>query len=152
MRTAIASVAVLAGAAFMFVAGLGLARFPDVYTRMHAATKPATVGVVAIMSGVALALYEVPVTARAALVALFFLLTAPVAAHAIARSAHSRRVPLAPGTRIDEGATKRERSPPRRRSASERPSTNISTRLGGESEREQRRLLETSAPQKEERP
>jgi multicomponent Na+:H+ antiporter subunit G len=151
VRTAIASVAVLAGAAFMLVAGLGLARLPDLYTRMHAATKPATVGVVAIMSGVALALYEVPVTARAALVALFFLLTAPVAAHAIARSAHSRRVALAPGTRIDDGATKRERPPQRRSVSAERSSANISARLGGESEREQRRLLDASAPQKEER-
>jgi multicomponent Na+:H+ antiporter subunit G len=104
VRTAIASVAVLAGAAFMFVAALGVARLPDLYTRMHAATKPASVGIVAVMSGVALAAYEVPVTARAALVALFFLLTAPVAAHAIARSAHTRRVPLAPGTRVEDGA------------------------------------------------
>jgi multicomponent Na+:H+ antiporter subunit G len=151
MRTAIASVAVLAGAAFMLVAGLGLARLPDLYTRMHAATKPATVGVVAIMSGVALALYEVPVTARAALVALFFLLTAPVAAHAIARSAHSRRVPLAPGTRVDDGGAKRERSAARRGVPPERPPTKIGARLGAASEREQRRLLETSAPQKEER-
>lgn len=115
MRTTIASIAVLTGAAFMFVAGLGVARLPDLYTRMHAATKPATVGVVAIMSGVALALYEVPVTARAALVALFFLLTAPVAAHAVARSAHTRRVPLAPGTHVDGAATRERLAGHRRR-------------------------------------
>jgi multicomponent Na+:H+ antiporter subunit G len=103
VRTALASLAVLAGAAFMFVAGLGLARLPDLYTRMHAATKPATVGVAAIMTAVALSLDRLPVTVRAALVAVFFLLTAPVAAHAIARSAHTRRVPLAPGTRVERG-------------------------------------------------
>jgi multicomponent Na+:H+ antiporter subunit G len=110
VRTALASFAVLAGAAFMFVAGLGVARFPDLYTRMHAATKPAGVGVVALMAGVALAHWDAPVTARAGLVALFFLLTAPVAAHAIARSAHTRRVPLAPGTRVDGAGEARERS------------------------------------------
>jgi multicomponent Na+:H+ antiporter subunit G len=97
----VASIAVLAGAAFMFVAALGVTRLPDLYTRMHAATKPSTVGIAALMAGVAVAFHEVPVTARAALVALFFLLTAPVAAHAIARSAHTRRVPLAPGTRVE---------------------------------------------------
>lgn len=103
MRTALASAAVLAGAAFMFVAGLGIARLPDLYTRMHAAAKPATVGVVGMMAGVAVAFYETPVTIRAVLVAAFFLLTAPVAAHAIARSAHTRGVPLAPGTRMERG-------------------------------------------------
>jgi multicomponent Na+:H+ antiporter subunit G len=121
VRTAIASVVLLAGAAFMFVAGLGVARFPDLYTRMHAATKPATVGVVAVMSGVALALYEVPVTARAALVAMFFLLTSPVAAHAIARSAHTRRVPLARGTRVEVGDAAASRAWPSSRGLDDGP-------------------------------
>lgn len=156
MRTTIASVAVLAGAAFMFVAGLGVARLPDVYTRMHAATKPATVGVAAIMSGVALALYEVPVTARAALVALFFLLTAPVAAHAIARSAHSRRVPLAPGTLVDGPAERDERraSRPRRRATAGRDARGgrVGSPDGADSERDQQRMPEVPAAQKEERP
>lgn len=104
MRTALASAAVLAGAAFMFVAALGVARFPDLYTRMQAATKATTVGVVGIMCGVAVAHWDAATTVRAVLVAGFFLLTSPVAAHAIARSAHTREVPLAPGTRVDPGA------------------------------------------------
>lgn len=101
MRTVLASAAVLAGAAFMFVAALGVARLPDLYTRMQAATKAATVGVVGVMVGVALAYFDASVTVRAVVVAGFFLLTSPVAAHAIARSAHTREVPLAPGTRIE---------------------------------------------------
>jgi multicomponent Na+:H+ antiporter subunit G len=104
----LASAAVLAGAAFMFVAGLGVVRFPDLLTRMHAAAKPATVGVAAIMGAVALAFADGATTVRALLVASFFLLTAPVAAHAIARSAVRSGVPLAPGTQVD---------PPRRRTA-----------------------------------
>lgn len=101
MRAVLASAAVLAGAAFMFVAALGVARLPDLYTRMQAATKATTVGVVGVMCGVAIAHLDASVTIRAVLVAGFFLLTAPVAAHAIARSAHTREVPLAPGTRVD---------------------------------------------------
>jgi multicomponent Na+:H+ antiporter subunit G len=114
MRTVVASAAVLAGAGFMFVAGLGIARLPDLYTRMHAAAKPATVGVIGVMCGVAVAFYDTPVTIRAILIAAFFLLTAPVAAHAIARSAHTRGVPLAPGTRIERGDGRRApgRGPP----------------------------------------
>jgi hypothetical protein len=67
------------------------------------------------MSGVALALYALPVTARAGLVASFFLLTAPVAAHAIARSAHTRRVPLAPGTHVESVRSAAERLAAQRR-------------------------------------
>lgn len=88
MRTVIASAAVLLGAAFMFVAALGVARMPDLFTRMQAATKASTVGVIFVMCGVAVAYLEGSVTIRAVLIAGFFLLTSPVAAHAIARSAH----------------------------------------------------------------
>lgn len=109
MRAVLASAAVLAGAAFMFIAALGVARLPDLYTRMQAATKATTVGVVGVMCGVAIAHYDASVTIRAVLVAGFFLLTAPVAAHAIARSAHTGEVPLAPGTRIDLGDHVRDR-------------------------------------------
>lgn len=108
MITVVASAAVLAGAAFMFVAALGLARLPDLYTRVQAATKPATVGLAGMMCGVAVAYAEPPVTIRAVLVAGFYLLTSPVAAHAIARSALLRRVPLAPGTRVETGVPARD--------------------------------------------
>jgi multicomponent Na+:H+ antiporter subunit G len=103
MMSALASLAVLVGAAFMFAAALGVARLPDLFTRMQAATKAATVGVAGVMGGVAVAHGEASATIRAIIIAGFFLLTSPVAAHAIARSAHTRGVPLAPGTRIDPG-------------------------------------------------
>jgi multicomponent Na+:H+ antiporter subunit G len=102
VTTVIASAAVLAGAAFMFVAALGVARMPDLFTRMQAATKATTVGVLLVMSGVAVAHLETSVTIRAVLIAGFFLLTSPVAAHAIARSALVRELPLAPGTLVED--------------------------------------------------
>jgi multicomponent Na+:H+ antiporter subunit G len=108
MTTVVASAAVLAGAGFMFVAALGLARLPDLYTRVQAATKPATVGLAGMMCGVAVAYAEPPVTIRAILVAGFYLLTSPVAAHAIARSGLLRHVPLAPGTRRETGDPARD--------------------------------------------
>lgn len=109
MSVVLGSAAVLVGAAFMFVAALGVARLPDLYTRMQAATKASTVGIAGVMCGVAIAYSDASVTVRAVLVAGFFLLTAPVAAHAIARSAHTREVPLAPGTRVDLGGQVRHR-------------------------------------------
>jgi multicomponent Na+:H+ antiporter subunit G len=108
MRTVLASAAVLAGAAFMFIAALGIARLPDLYTRMQAATKASTVGVVAVMCGIAVAYPDASVTIRAILVAGFFLLTSPVAAHAIARSAHLREAELAPGTKVERAADRRQ--------------------------------------------
>jgi multicomponent Na+:H+ antiporter subunit G len=151
VRTVIASIAVLAGAGFMLVAGVGLARLPDLYTRMHAATKPASVGVVAIMSGVAFAFYDLPVTARAALVALFFLLTAPVAAHAIARTAHTLRVPLARGTRVEDDEAARERDGPRDRwkPGGERLARGRSDHGGDATEQ---RVPQASAAHEEDRP
>jgi multicomponent Na+:H+ antiporter subunit G len=107
MRQLLASAAVLSGAAFMFVAALGVARLPDIYTRMQAATKAATVGVAGVMCAVAVAHDHAGATIRAVLIAGFFLLTSPVAAHAIARAAHARGVPLAPGTWIEPGARRR---------------------------------------------
>lgn len=106
MTTAIASATVLIGAAFMFVAALGVARMPDLFTRMQAATKASTVGVLLVMCGVALAHLEGAATIRAVLIAGFFLLTSPVAAHAIARSARVREVPLAPGTMVEAPGTR----------------------------------------------
>lgn len=111
MKALLASAAVLAGAAFMFVAALGVARLPDLFTRMQSATKASTVGVAALMCGVAIGHAEASATVRAVLVAGFFLLTSPVAAHAIARSAHTRRVPLAPGTRLELGDGARPAEP-----------------------------------------
>jgi multicomponent Na+:H+ antiporter subunit G len=96
VKTVAASALVLIGAAFMFAAALGVVRFPDLYTRLQAVTKAATHGVAGVLCSVAVAVYATPVTIRALMVAAFFLLTSPVAAHAIARSAHSRGVPLAP--------------------------------------------------------
>jgi multicomponent Na+:H+ antiporter subunit G len=113
VRTAIASAAVLVGAAFMFIAALGVARLPDLFTRMQAATKASTVGVILVMGGVAVAHLEGSVTVRAALIAAFLLLTSPVAAHAIARSARVREVPLAPGTVVEDEAGPRAPGEPR---------------------------------------
>jgi multicomponent Na+:H+ antiporter subunit G len=108
MKTLLASAAVLAGAAFMFIAALGIARLPDLYTRMQAATKASTVGVVAVMCGIAVAYADASVTIRAVLVAGFFLLTSPVAAHAIARSAHLRGVERGPGRKVERAADRRQ--------------------------------------------
>lgn len=87
----IAVVLVLAGAFLCLTAGLGLVRFPDVLTRMHAGTKPQVLGILLIMIGGAIRLEGWSASWMLLLVAVFQMLTAPVSAHMISRVAYRRR-------------------------------------------------------------
>lgn len=97
----VTSFLLLEGAAFMLVAALGLVRFPDLFTRMQAAAKAGSLGVGLVVAAVATHFADGAVTVHAALVAAFFLLTAPVAAHLIARAAHLSGSPVW-GASVDE--------------------------------------------------
>ena len=81
----------LLGAFLCLTAGLGLVRFPDVLTRMHAGTKPQVLGVLLIMLGAAIRLQGWSATWMLLLVAAFQMLTAPVSAHMVSRVAYRRR-------------------------------------------------------------
>ena len=81
----------LLGSLLCLTAGLGLVRFPDVLTRMHAGTKPQVLGVLLIMIGGAIRLSGWSATWMLLLVAVFQMLTAPVSAHMISRVAYRRR-------------------------------------------------------------
>ena len=96
------AVFLLLGAAFTFVAALGIARFPDLFTRMHAASKAGTLGLGFMLAGAALAFPGVAVPLKALLVLLFIFLTAPVAGHMISRAAYLLKVPFWKGTVGDE--------------------------------------------------
>lgn len=82
-----AGVLLIAGSLFGALAGLGVLRLPDLYTRMHAASKAGAVGAGFILLAVALAGFDGPVALRATLGILFLLLTTPIAAHLLARAA-----------------------------------------------------------------
>jgi multicomponent Na+:H+ antiporter subunit G len=90
------------GAGFVLLAGLGIVRFPDLFMRMQASTKASTLGVGGLMLAVAVFYMRVDVTARSMLILVFIFLTAPVAAHMIARAAYLARVPLWEKTIIDD--------------------------------------------------
>ena len=81
----------LAGAFLCLTAGVGLVRFPDVLSRMHAGTKPQVLGTLLVMVGGAIRLNGLAAAWMLVLVALFQLLTAPVSAHMISRVAYRRR-------------------------------------------------------------
>ena len=88
MLEVVSSVLLLAGVALALVAAVGLVRLPDVLSRMHAATKPATLGLLLITVGAALRMQDAGDAVKLLLVAAFQFLTAPVAAHMIGRAAY----------------------------------------------------------------
>jgi len=92
----------VSGGAFSCIAGLGLVRMPDVYIRMHAATKAGTLGAGLILAAVAVHFADVGVAIRALAAVAFLLITAPVAAHMIGRAAYRTGVPLWEGSIVDE--------------------------------------------------
>lgn len=79
VRDVLAAALLLTGAAFCLLGALGLVRFPDVPTRLQAATKPQTLGLLLVLAGAAARL-EAAEAVGLALAGLFQVITAPVLA------------------------------------------------------------------------
>lgn len=84
----LAAVCFLLGSAFNLAAGIGVLRFPDLLSRIHAGAKPQVVGVVLALIGLGLRLRSASVIATLILVGLFQLITAPVSASFVARAGY----------------------------------------------------------------
>lgn len=92
----------IVGALFLLLAGIGILRLPDLFCRASAVTKAATLGVGCLLIAVAFYFGELRVTTRVLATIAFLLLTAPIAAHVIARAAYSQGTALWSGTVRDE--------------------------------------------------
>ena len=84
----LAAICLLGGALLAFAAGVGVVRFPDLLARMHSATKPQVLGLVLVLIGLALHLRSGPALWMLVLVAVFQMLTSPVAAHMVGRAGY----------------------------------------------------------------
>ncbi len=100
------SILLVAGALFSVLAALGILRLPDVYTRMHAASKAGTIGSGLLLIAAGLGSQDPAILIRALAGFVFFILTAPVSAHLLARAAHLSRVPLSETSVRDDYARK----------------------------------------------
>ncbi|MCW2603264.1 MAG: monovalent cation/proton antiporter, MnhG/PhaG subunit [Pseudonocardiales bacterium] len=85
---AVGAAALLGGALLSLLASIGLLRFPDVLSRMHAATKPQVLGLLLVLLGVGLRLRSSIDVGTLLVVAVFQMLTTPVAAHMVGRAAY----------------------------------------------------------------
>jgi multicomponent Na+:H+ antiporter subunit G len=98
------------GAAFSFLAAIGVLRLPDLYTRMHAASKAGAVGGGLVLLAVAFLSQGVAVSLRAFIGIIFLLLTTPVSAHLLARASYFAGHNPNKNTILDEFGSVREKS------------------------------------------
>lgn len=81
-------IAMGAGLFFSFVTAIGMLRFPDAFTRLHAGTKGLTIGVGLVLLGSGLTAPSVEHAVKTALIGLFLLVTNPIAMYALARASY----------------------------------------------------------------
>lgn len=102
MSTALESVLILAGSIVALLSGIGLVRFPDLFTRMHAAGKVGVFGSMLILLGAAIHFSDAGVSARCVAVIVLIFVTTPMPTHWIAKAAYRKGVPLWEETVADD--------------------------------------------------
>jgi len=90
------------GAVAIFIAAIGIIRMPDFYLRLSVTVKAATLGSGLLLFSLAIFFPQVSVTTKALAIGFFLLLTAPVAAHMIGRTAYFIGTALWKGTVRDD--------------------------------------------------
>jgi multicomponent Na+:H+ antiporter subunit G len=83
-----------AGALFVVSGGVGLLRFPDFYTRIHAVGVTDSAGAGLILVGLLLQPSSWPTVIRLLIILLFMTLTGPTATHVLAHAARRDGVPM----------------------------------------------------------
>lgn len=84
----LAAACLVVGSLMSLAAGIGMLRFPDLLSRMHAATKPQVLGLLLLLAAVGLQLRSWVVLPVLLLAWMFQLLTAPVSAHMVGRAGY----------------------------------------------------------------
>ena len=88
----------LSGSFFVLVGGVGLLRFPDFFTRLHAVGVTDTLGSRLVLAGLMMQSGLNQTTCKLALIGLIFLFTSPTGSHALAKAAlHGGTKPLIDG-------------------------------------------------------
>jgi len=82
----------IVGGIFVVTGTAGLLRFPEFYTRLHAASLPDTLGMMLIVTGLILQAGWSQVSIKLFAIVVFMLLTGPTATHALAKAARRGNV------------------------------------------------------------
>ncbi len=97
----LSNILIFSGSTFIFIAALGIIRMPDLFMRMHAATKAGTLGTGLLLTGTAIHFLSRNVCIEIALTVFFLILTAPVVSHLIGKVAWHKGTKIYPGTKIN---------------------------------------------------
>lgn len=106
---------IIVGTFFILIAGIGLARFPDIYTRMHAVSKSMTLGLGSVLLAAVIEFASWSVGIKSLLTILFLFLTIPVGSQVISSVAYRRKEPLWDQTIADEYGADTRQSPAKTR-------------------------------------
>ncbi len=104
----LAGILLLVGALFSLLAAIGILRLPDLYTRMHAASKAGTMGSGLTLIAIAVVAFDGAVILRALVGVVFLLLTSPVSAHLLSRAAYMVGYSPSGGMKINDLKNYRE--------------------------------------------
>jgi len=104
----IVSVLLVFGSFVMLIGSIGLAKLPDYFTRLHAPTKASTLGVACILSAsmIFFSIQQGHVSLKEVLISMFLLITAPVAAHMLAKAGLHYKVKMTDNTQNQHLAKK----------------------------------------------
>jgi len=100
----IAALLILIGSIISVISAFGIIRFPDVYSRAHAATKSSTLAVLLTLVGAFLFFWmtDGTISVRLILGIVFVFITSPTAGHLIIRAAYKSNVKMTETTTVDE--------------------------------------------------
>ena len=90
------------GVIFMLIAGIGLLRLPDVFSRMHAAGNASTVGIGCLLLSAGIHFWNQDLFLRMVLLIVLIFATGPISTAAMARAAYRTGGPRALNLRRDE--------------------------------------------------
>jgi len=102
IRELISYLFMAAGGVFAIITVIGLIRFPDVYTRIHAAAVVLTISAVLLTMGIAIYVWEFYLSLKILMISFFFLASNPMATHAIARASYKKKIALPKVKTVDE--------------------------------------------------
>ena len=105
-RDIVSGVLIIFGLSLLSLSVYGMVKMPDVYTRIHAASKAAFLGIMPFLLAAGLDGQPAMIT-RALLIALFLLLTTPISAHIIGQAAYLTAEPMETPGAIDESGRDR---------------------------------------------
>lgn len=97
----LSDILVIVGLLFMSLGIFGLIRMPDIYTKLHAASKAVFLGVIA-LAFAAMLVGDQAMVMRLVLLSIMVLITTPVAAHAIGRGAYLHHDRMITAGAVDE--------------------------------------------------